>query len=181
MTSTFQRICTPLRLSALFAVGCLFSPSLIAQEAVPEAPDAVAQSSGPSMASFSPVFLSPSYFVPAYVQPSQTRFRPAPSPEHRFWDRQNAVLFGASAALTGADFGITHANLQNGGQELNPVVRVFGRSSAGLALNFGGETAGMLGLSYFFHRTGHHRMERMVPMVNIAASAGAVTYGLVHR
>ena len=150
-------------------------------QAIPEAPDAVIQASGPRLASAEPVFLTPSYFVPAYVQPSQFVGTRQPAPEHRFWDRQNAVLFGLSAAMTGADFGITHANLQSGGQELNPVVRMFGRSSAGLALNFGGETAGMLGLSYFFHRTGHHRMERLVPVVNIAASAGAVTYGLVHR
>jgi hypothetical protein len=180
MTSTFHRICTPLRFSALFAVGCLFSPSLVAQ-AFPDAPDAVVEASGPRLASTATVFTTPSYFVPAYVQPSQTAGSTLPAPEHGFWDRQNSMLFAASAALTGADFGITRANLQNGGQELNPVVRMFGRSSAGLALNFGGETAGMLGLSYFFHRTGHHRMERLVPMVNIAASAGAVTYGLVHR
>jgi hypothetical protein len=180
MISTFHRICTPLRLSAIFAVGCLFSPSLVAQ-AIPEAPDAVMQASGPRLASAEPVFLSPSFFVPAYVQPSQTAGTSLATPEHRFWDKRNTVLFALSAAMAGADFGVTRANLQNGGQELNPVVRMFGRSSAGLALNFSGETAGMIGLSYFFHRTGHHRMERMVSLVNIGGSGGAVSYGLAHR
>jgi len=90
-------------------------------------------------------------------------------------------LFAASAALNGADFAVTRANLQSGGEELNPLVRPFGRSTAGLAVNFAGETAGVIGLSYFFHKTGHHRLERIVSLVNIGGSAGAVAYGLAHR
>jgi hypothetical protein len=86
-----------------------------------------------------------------------------------------------SAALSASDFAVTHANLQSGGRELNPVVRLFGRSTAGLATNFIGETTGGIGLSYFFHKTGHHKLERIVSLVNIGTSAGAVSYGLTHR
>jgi len=85
------------------------------------------------------------------------------------------------AVSSTADFFVTRANLQNGGQELNPLVRVFGRSTPGLALNFAGETAGVISLSYFFHKTNHHRLERIVSIVNAGASAGAVSYGLAHR
>jgi|SRR5579863_500568 len=101
--------------------------------------------------------------------------------QHRFWDKQNAALFAASAALSGADFAVTRANLQGGGQELNPIVRAFGSSTAGLAMNFVGETAGVISVSYFFHKMGHHKLERAVSMVNIGGSAGAVAYGLAHR
>jgi hypothetical protein len=101
--------------------------------------------------------------------------------EPRFWDKQNCALFVAAAILNGADFAVTRANLQSGGQELNPVVRIFGRSTPGLAVNFVGETVGVISLSYFFHRTGHHRLERIVSMANIGSSAGAVSYGLTHR
>lgn len=101
--------------------------------------------------------------------------------EHKFWDRENEVLFVAAAALNGADFTITRSNLQNGGRELNPVVRFFGRSTAGLAVNFAGETAGVVSLTYFLHKTGHHKLERWVSVVNISSSAGAVSYGLAHR
>jgi hypothetical protein len=101
--------------------------------------------------------------------------------EHRFMDKQNRVLFLAAAALNGADFAVTRANLQSGGQELNPLVRPFGSSTAGLAVNFIGETASVITLSYFFHRTGHHKLERAVSIVNIGGSAGAVSYGLAHR
>ncbi|MGA8341267.1 MAG: hypothetical protein WB781_04955 [Candidatus Sulfotelmatobacter sp.] len=92
-----------------------------------------------------------------------------------------ALLFVAAAALNGADFAVTRANLQSGGQELNPVVRIFGQSSAGLAVNFIGETTGVISISYFFHKTGHHKLERVVSIVNIGSSAGAVSYGLAHR
>lgn len=107
--------------------------------------------------------------------------RPAASEQHKFWDRENKMLFVTAAALNGADFAVTRANLQSGGRELNPVVRIFGRSTAGLAVNFAGETAGVVSLSYFFHKTGHHKLERWVSVVNISSSAGAVGYGLAHR
>lgn len=101
--------------------------------------------------------------------------------EHKFWDRQNKMLFIAATAVNGADFAITRSNLQNGGRELNPVVRMFGSSTAGLAVNFVGETAGVITLSYFFHKTGHHKLERFVSLVDVGASAGAVSYGLTQR
>ncbi len=83
--------------------------------------------------------------------------------------------------MSATDFAVTRANLQSGGRELNPVVRLFGRSTAGLVANFIGETTGGVGLSYFFHKTGHHKLERRVSVVNIGGSAGAVSYGLTHR
>jgi hypothetical protein len=101
--------------------------------------------------------------------------------EHRFWDKTNRSLFIAAAASNFADFGVTRMNLQNGGQELNPIVRGLGRSTPALAMNFAGETAGALSLSYLFHKSGHHRLERMVSIVDIGGSVGAVTFGLIHR
>jgi len=85
------------------------------------------------------------------------------------------------AVLSAADFAVTRANLQNGGKELDPVTRFFSGSTAGLAVNFAGETAGIIGISYYLHRTGHHRLERILPMLNIGASSFAVAYDLSHR
>jgi hypothetical protein len=143
--------------SALFAF--VFSSSLLAQGPVPDAP-----SSG-AITPVSSGFVSPS----------------SENSVHKFWDKENYALFAGVAATSGADFAVTRSNLQGGGQELNPVVRMFGRSTGGLALNFAGETAGVMGVSYFFHRTGHHRLERLTSVVDIGASAGAVTYGLTHH
>ena len=122
---------------------------------------------------------APSPFVeaqtPASIPPAIA------SSEHRFWDKPNCTLLFAAAALNGADFAVTRANLQSGGQELNPVVRMFGTSTPSLAMNFIGETVGVVSLSYFFHKAGHHKLERIVSMANIGSSAGAVSYGLMHR
>jgi hypothetical protein len=109
--------------------------------------------------------------------------KPLPeAPSHRrFWDRENTALFAATVATSAADFVVTRNNLQAGGQELNPVARIFSGSTAGLAVNFAGETAGVTGLSYLFHKTGHHRLERIAPMINMAASGYAIGYGLRHR
>ena len=117
----------------------------------------------------------------AAVVPVMALTQPRVEVTHKFWDKQNKFLFIAAGAGAAADFAVTRANLQRGGRELNPLVRPFGRSSAGLAMNFAGETAAVISLSYFFHKTGHHKMERAVSMVNIASSATAVGYGLTHR
>ena len=103
------------------------------------------------------------------------------APSHRFWDKENRFLFASVAATSTLDFAVTYSNLQNGGRELNPVTRLFTGSTPALALNFAGETAGVVGLSYFFHRTGHHKLERIAPLVNSCASGIAVGYGLSHR
>jgi hypothetical protein len=144
-------------------VTCLFCASSFAKGPLPDAPSASSTSAAVSPAA---VIVAPTTRIEA---------------THRFWDKQNTILFAAGATLNTADFFITRSNLQSGGRELNPVVRVFGNSTPALAMNFVGETAGVMGVSYFFHRTGHHRLERIVSFVNIGGSAGAVGYGLTHR
>jgi len=132
----------------------------------------------------------------ALLQPALVEPAPEPAPmvkalpsnpvrvapeEHKFWDKENTALFATVAAFSAADFAVTRDNLSHGGRELNPLTRPFTGSTAALAANFAGETAGVIGISYMFHRTGHHRLERLTPMVNFAASAFAVSYGLAHR
>lgn len=153
---------------ALLVVSSALCPALQAQTLLASAP--LPDAPTPSVEAAPAVAITPVAIAPSSLPL-----------EHKFWDTQNRVLLFAAAALNGADFAVTRANLQSGGQELNPVVRVFGRSTAGLAVNFAGETAGVIGLSYFFHKTGHHKLERAVSLVNIGSSAGAVTYGLMHR
>lgn len=158
---TFRKLST-LATVVLLLLFFLFalSPSAFAQGPLPEAP-------------MPTVSVQP---VSSFVEAPQNS-----EGSHKFWDRKNKILFVTAAALNTADFAVTRANLQNGGQELNPVVRFFGTSTPALALNFAGETAGVLSLSYFFHKTGHHKMEHMVAYVNIASSASAVSYGLAHH
>jgi len=104
-----------------------------------------------------------------------------PQTRHSFFDTKNRFLFSTVTGFTGADFAVTRANLNRGGKELNPMARVFGVSTLGLAANFAVESGAVVGLSYLFHRTGHHRLERITPLANIAASTFAISYGLAHR
>ena len=139
------------------ALSVLFCPALFAQGPAPDAPT-----------------LS--------VEPVSTPILPQPTFEtHKFLDRQNRILFVAVAAFNGADFAVTRSNLQNGGHELNPIVRPFAQSTVALVANFAIETAGVVSVSYLFHKTGHHKLERFTSYVNIGSSAGAVTYGLLHH
>lgn len=152
-------IAVGLILLALVATTQVFAQDSLAQNLVADAPMPSAEFAA-----------TPVSFTPVHAE--------AP---HRFWDKQNRALFLAAASSNFADFGVTHMNLQNGGRELNPIVRPFTRSTPALAMNFAGETAGTVGLSYFFHRAGHHRLERIVSLVDIGGSLGAVTFGLIHR
>jgi len=122
---------------------------------------------------------------PAWIEPNPMVRSVEPvtlpeAPSHRFWDRENSILFATNAAFSTADFIVTRNNLRNGGQELNPTIRLFSGSTAGLAVNFAGEAVGVVAVSYFFHKTGHHKLERAVSILNIGSSAAAVTFDVVH-
>jgi hypothetical protein len=173
---------------ASFTIALLAAPALLAQSTPPDAP---VSASAPVVASsrFPDIFPSAvapvsSSGSPAFAISPVLVTSPSTAPEHprRFFDKWNLGLFTGSAALDSADFAVTRANLQTaGGKELNPIVRMFGRSTAGLAVNFAGEAAGTVGLSYFFHKTGHYKLERAVSMVNIGATSFAVSYSSSHR
>jgi hypothetical protein len=161
----FRAILQP-RTAILLSVLCLCRPAL-SQE-------------------ISAALLQPAAVSPAAIQPATPLVAPIQpvtltEANHRFWDRENSLLFATSAAFNAADFVVTKDNLHGGGQELNPVTRVFTGSTTGLAVNFVGETAGVVAISYFFHKTGHHKLERFTSVVNIGSSAGAVTFDLLHR
>jgi hypothetical protein len=117
----------------------------------------------------------------AIVKAGQPTALPEAPSHRRFWDHENRVLFATNTAFSAADFVVTRDNLRGGGQELNPVTRVFSGSTPRLAANFAAETAGVIGISYFFHKTGHYKLERAVSMLNISASAAAVAFDLAHR
>jgi hypothetical protein len=167
-----------------------FSSSLLAQErSAAIAPDSAsgAQSQLVELASVAALPSAPSAAAfggesAVAPMPFVAVTEPVKRPEtHVFWDRQNKVLFVAVAAAATADFFTTRANLANGGRELNPVARIMSGSTPGLAANFALETGASIGISYLFHKTGHHALERMTSVVNISASAGAVAYGQTHR
>lgn len=141
--------------------------------ALPSAPEIPAPTSWSS--SRAEAYVSGAAPVISFIAPAREAV------SHRFWDRENRVLFTMTAGAAAADFCVTRANLANGGRELNPITRVLSGSTPGLAANFALETGSIIGVSYMFHKMGHHKLERLTSVVNIGSSLGAVSYGLSHR
>ena len=140
---------------------------------LPSAPGVAESATAPANGSAG--YAMPAIQVVSYTGPSR---EPAP---HRFWDRENGVLYALNAGAAAADFSVTRANLASGGQELNPITRIMTGSTPALAANFALETGGVIGISYLFHKTGHHKLERATSMVNFSGSIAAVAYGVSHR
>jgi hypothetical protein len=139
---------------------------------LPSTPE-VAESA--TAANGSEAYAMPALQVVSFTEPS------CESASHRFWDPENSALFALNAGAAAADFSVTRANLASGGQELNPVTRIMTGSTPALAANFALETGGVIGVSYLFHKTGHHKLERATSMVNFSGSIAAVAYGVTHR
>jgi hypothetical protein len=107
---------------------------------------------------------------------------PEASTQHDFWDRANKMLFASHATLEAVDFGITHHNLSDGGRELDPMAKALCESgTAGQLVFFGGRMAGVVAISYFLHKTGHHKLERALPLYASGDSAYGVAYSFAHR
>jgi len=102
--------------------------------------------------------------------------------KHNFWDATNKVLFASHAGLEALDFGITHRNLSQGGREMDSMAKALCESgTAGQLIFFGGRMAGVIAISYFLHKTGHHKLERAFPIYASGDSAYGVAYSFARR
>lgn len=168
------------RLGLTLLAVCTYQTSVAAQvsQAGPSAPSPV-ETASVSLAAPMPTSAEPlpvgGFALVAAITPSRGPV------VHSFWDRENCILFAATGAMATADFFVTHANLASGGQELNPMTRLFTGSTPMLASNFALQTAGVIGVSYLFHKTGHHKLERLTSILNTSASSGAVLFDLTQR
>jgi hypothetical protein len=94
-----------------------------------------------------------------------------PLPAHRFWDRENDLLFAGVGAGRGLDYASTLNLRRRGIDEIfltNSIVDnhpLFGGIEAAA-------TAASIGASYLFHRTGHHRLERWTSAVHFGVATG---------
>jgi hypothetical protein len=106
-----------------------------------------------------------------------------PEAPHKFFDRQNTVLFSMNAGLVAADAFTTDyiVNHQPNGQEWNPIARPFvENTNAGKAAFFWASTyVGSIGLSYLFHHTGHHRLERFTQYLLMGCETYSVTSNVI--
>ncbi len=103
---------------------------------------------------------------PAVIPPAAKQL-PA---THRFWDRENVMLFSGVAVFRALDFASTKNFLARGRTEvLIPDDIVY--NNAGFASLEAAATATSVGISYIFHRTDHHKLERWVSIVHLSVTA----------
>jgi hypothetical protein len=105
------------------------------------------------------------------------QFAPADLHHPKFWDKQNLAIHAANFAMQTADAITTrHVLDRHQGVERNPWARQFvSHGWAGqAAYSWGLSVGGSILTSYFLHRSGHHRLERALPMIEIGYTAGTV-------
>jgi hypothetical protein len=94
--------------------------------------------------------------------------------EHRFWDKENDLLFAGVASARTLDYFSTLNMRRRGRQEIfltNDAVD----NHAGFAAIEAAATGVSIGASYLFHRYGHHKLERWTSIIHIGlATTGAV-------
>jgi len=94
--------------------------------------------------------------------------------EHRFWDKQNAWLFAGVGAARTLDYFSTLNLRRRGDQEILLTNDVVDNHAAFAAIEAAG-TGVSIGVSYLFHRYGHHKLERWTSIVHFGlATTGAV-------
>jgi hypothetical protein len=105
------------------------------------------------------------------VEPQRTT-APAHS-VHPFWDRKNVVLFSGIGLFRGLDYASTR-NMQARGREEILLPDDVVNNSAGFASLEAAGTVTSIGISYIFHRTGHHKLERWMSIVHIGVTGFGV-------
>lgn len=97
----------------------------------------------------------------------------APAPEHRFWDHENVLLFSGVAVFRGLDYASTRNMLARGREEILLPDDVVNNHAGFGALEAAG-AATSVGISYIFHRTGHHKLERWLSIGHIGVTGFGV-------
>jgi len=107
--------------------------------------------------------------------PAPVSIPAAPQPEHRFWNRTNILLFSGVAVFRGLDYASTR-NFQARGRTEILIPDDVVNNSAGFAGLEAASAATSVGISYIFHRTGHHKMERWLSITHISVTGFGVVW-----
>ena len=103
-------------------------------------------------------------------QPSKPTASPVPY-VHSFWDRENDWLFAGVAAGRALDYastlnlrrrGINEVFLTNSIVDNHPLFASIEAAATGASI----------GVSYIFHATGHHRLERWTSVIHFGVATG---------
>lgn len=92
-------------------------------------------------------------------------------PSHRFWDATNLGLFAGVGGMRMLDYASTRHFRDRGVDEWLLNNRVVDNRPLFVGIELAA-TAASVGISYTFHRTGHHKLERWVSIAHIGIAAG---------
>jgi hypothetical protein len=110
---------------------------------------------------------------------NDTPAKPIAPGVHKFWDRENDLLFGTVAAGRALDYASTLDLRHRGIDEAFLTNSIVDNHAlfAGIEV---AATAASVGVSYIFHRTGHHRLERWTSAIHAGIAVGGAirNYGL---
>ncbi len=124
-----------------------------------------------------PSLLIRTSFTPSQEPPSSKNANgqpKSPSFEHPFWDRENDLLFAAVGASRTLDYFST-LNFRRRGRNEALLTNDIVDNHAAFASIEAAATVASIGMSYLFHRTHHHRLERWTSIVHASlATSGAV-------
>lgn len=96
---------------------------------------------------------------------------PPKAEEHKFFDKQQLIALYVHAGVRTADTIVTCHNIANGATEM----WIPTQSYAGIAAWQAGSVGLALGIGWLFHKTGHHKLERITPWVATTASSAGLT------
>jgi hypothetical protein len=148
MSDTVRATMTYVRLLACVLALSVLTLPISAQELA-------AARTGPVLSAYTPLLEAPK------VAPVEQPY------EHKFFDRQQMLALYAHAGMRIVDTIKTCRELSDGGRE----DWIPTQSCAGIAAWQAGSVGLALGVGWLFHKTGHHRLERLTPWVGTSASA----------
>jgi hypothetical protein len=132
----------------------------------------VLPASAPAIAQPAPLPNVATNLVPAALPSAPVAAAPAivpavlvkPEQKHRFFDAKNSLgLALLGAGLTGDALSTQKGLGRPGYHEINPIARPFVQSRAGAAVYSAASFALMGSGMYLAHKTGHHKLERIMP------------------
>jgi hypothetical protein len=89
-----------------------------------------------------------------------------PPAAHRFWDRTNLGLFSGVVAVRALDYASTRHFRARGANEILLSNSIVDNKPLFVGIE-AAAAATSIGVSYLFHRTGHHKIERWVSIMHI--------------
>ena len=108
--------------------------------------------------------------------------KPQPAKPHTFFDMKNVALFSTDALARSLDAQSTRSFMTNSCkciQETSLPNYIVSSTPRMYAYSLG-VSAGLVGLSYIAHKTHHHKIERIIPMVDIGYSVRNVSGNYLH-